>query len=180
MTLVTWGDKHSGGGSISVKTTLMGVDNTYSTNNPFAAVLENATAVMWGHKDDSGDICGVTAVLKDMAVVTDKHSGGYTSSVRTTLMGVDEINLTNNAFAAVLKDTTVVTWGHKYPVGDPSRVTTALNRVDKIYSTDNAAFTLLCPQEAASCKDVEFKKELKQLKEAPLLTLMRATSDTKR
>ena len=42
-----------------------------------------------------------------------KHSGRDTSGVKPELIRVDKIYSTKKAIAAMLKDTTVVTWGDK-------------------------------------------------------------------
>ena len=58
------------------------------------------------------------------------------SNVQAALIGVDEIYSTHCAFAAVLKDRTVVTWGAKDHGGDSTTVQAALGGVKTIYSTD--------------------------------------------
>ena len=47
-----------------------------------------------------------------------KGYGGDSSSVQTALRGVDKIYSTYYAFAAVLQDGTVVTWGDEDQGGD--------------------------------------------------------------
>ena len=74
--------------------------------------MKDGTVVTWDHKDDGGD----------------------SRSLQAGLRGVDKIYSTSGAFAAVLKDGTVVIWGCKD--GSVSwGVQVALRGVDKIYST---------------------------------------------
>ena len=63
----------------------------------------------------------------------DKHSGGHWKIV-------GKILLANYAYAALLKNTTVLTWGENHFDGESSgvgRLNTALMRVDKSYLTRN-------------------------------------------
>ena len=66
----------------------------------------------------------------------DKDHGGDSSTVQAALIGVDAIYSTYSAFAAVLKDRTVVTWGAKDHGGDSTTIQAALGGVKTIYSTD--------------------------------------------
>ena len=59
------------------------------------------------------------------------------------LIGVEAIYSTGGAFAAVLKDGTVVTWGNKNVGGDSSTVQAALIGVEKLYSTKSAFAAVL-------------------------------------
>ena len=56
---------------------------------------------------------------KNKTVVTwgRPQSGGGSSSVKMALMGIVKLYLTYYAFAAVLEDMTVVTWGVKQSSG---------------------------------------------------------------
>ena len=61
-----------------------------------------------------------------------KHSGDHPSIVKTALVGVAKIWLTDYAFSAVLKDTTEVTWGVKFSDSDSGvswNVKTILNGI---------------------------------------------------
>ena len=66
----------------------------------------------------------------------DNDHGGDPSTVKAALIGVDAINSTYSAFAAVLKDRTVVTGGAKGAGGDSTTIQAALGGVKTIYSTD--------------------------------------------
>ena len=56
---------------------------------------------------------------------------------------METVYSTSHAFAAVLKDRTVVTWGNKNGGGDSSTVQAALTGVETIYSTDHAFAAVL-------------------------------------
>ena len=61
--------------------------------------------------------------------------GCYATSVQDVLRGVYKIYSTGRAFAAVLKDETVVTWVLSCRDGDSRSVQVALRGVDKIHFT---------------------------------------------
>ena len=60
--------------------------------------------------------------------------GGDSSAVQCQLGHVCQIQATSQAFAAVLKDGSVVTWGNAYFGGDSSTVQDRLQRVQQILS----------------------------------------------
>ena len=51
-----------------------------------------------------------------------ENQGGDSSAVRDQLKGVQQIQATNKAFAAILEDGSVVTWGDAHRGGDSSAV----------------------------------------------------------
>ena len=59
------------------------------------------------------------------------------------MRGVVKISSTGGAFAALLKDGTVVTWGDQSYGGDSSSMKAALRGVDRIYSTWRAFAAVL-------------------------------------
>ena len=67
------------------------------------------------------------------------NQGGCCAHVQTRLKGVKQIQATRLAFAALLSDETVVTWGHPNFGGDSSRVHEKLQNVQQIHAT-SAAF----------------------------------------
>ena len=113
--MVTWGDEISGGYCSSVKAALRGVHKVYPTRKAFAPILKD------------GRYC---------CDLGNQNYGGDCSIVKATLRGL--IRSTPAAFAAILKDPTVVTWGGKYDGGVCSNVKATLIGVDKIYFTSNA------------------------------------------
>ena len=63
-------------------------------------------------------------MLEDGSVYTWGHAeyGGDSSAVLDQLRGVQQIQATDSAFAAMLEDGSVVTWGHAEYGGDSSAV----------------------------------------------------------
>ena len=66
----------------------------------------------------------------------DESDGGDSRSCQAELSRVQTIYATSGAFAAVLKDWTVITWGVWSDGGDSSSVQAALIGVDMICSTE--------------------------------------------
>ena len=69
--------------------------------------------------------------------------GGDSSSVRTQLENVQQLQATDSAFAALLADGSVVTWGRKDWGGDSSAVQDRLRSVQQLYATNYAFAALL-------------------------------------
>ena len=67
--------------------------------------------------------------------MNDADVGGDSSAVRDRLRNVRQIFGTRSAFAAVLADGTVVTWGDPQRGGDSSRVQFQLRKVAEISAT---------------------------------------------
>jgi len=68
----------------------------YSTNQAFAAVLQEETVVTWGPSNNGRDSRPVSEALVDVGMIYSRAS----------------------AFAAVLQDGTVVSWGSSLGGGD--------------------------------------------------------------
>ena len=73
----------------------------------------------------------------DSAVVTWGNFGGDCSEVRDQLKGVQQIEATHYAFAAILEDGSVVTWGHAQHGGDSSAVRDQLKGVLQIQAVSS-------------------------------------------
>ena len=73
----------------------------------------------------------------DSAIVTwgDADFGGDSSAVRDQLRGVQQVQATDSAFAAILEDGSVVTWGKLLNGGDSSAVREQLKGVQLIKAT---------------------------------------------
>ena len=67
-----------------------------------------------------------------------KYSGGDSSAVRDQLKGVQQIQATREAFAAILEDESVVTWGDARFGGDSSAVRDQLKGMQQIQSARGA------------------------------------------
>ena len=74
-------------------------------------------------------------------VIADR--GGDSSAVRDQLKGVQQIQATGGAFAAILEDGSVVTWGDEDSGGDSSAVGDQLKRVQQIQATMGAFAAIL-------------------------------------
>ena len=81
----------------------------------------------------------------DSAVVTwgAAEDGGNSSAVRDQLRGVQKIQSTNYAFAALLEDGSVVTWGSARQGGDSSAVRDQLKGVQQIQASSHAFAAIL-------------------------------------
>ena len=73
----------------------------------------------------------------------DAKCGGDSSAVRDQLKGVQQIQATDRAFAAILEDGSVVTWGHARRGGDCSAVRDQLKGVQQIQATSLAFAAIL-------------------------------------
>ena len=81
----------------------------------------------------------------DSAMVTwgSASSGGDSSAVRDQLKGVQQIQASHRAFAAILADGSVVTWGNALDGGDSSAVQDQLKGVMQIQATSQAFAAIL-------------------------------------
>ena len=77
-------------------------------------------------------------------------SGGDCSRVQDRLVGVQEIQATQEAFAAILADGSVVTWGSPDYGGDCSAVQDQLRNVQRIQATDRAFAAILADESVVS------------------------------
>ncbi|CAJ1352331.1 unnamed protein product [Effrenium voratum] len=69
--------------------------------------------------------------------------GGDSSQVQEQLMGVQQIQASHAAFAAILEDGSVVTWGDHDDGGDSRQVQDQLQRVRQIQAAGNAFAAIL-------------------------------------
>ena len=69
--------------------------------------------------------------------------GGDSSAVQDQLKGVQQIQATDGAFAAILEDGSVVTWGDADCGGDSSAVQDQLKGVQQIQATSEAFAAIL-------------------------------------
>ena len=83
---------------------LKNVQHIQATAGAFAAILGDASVVMWGRADWGGD----------------------SSTVQDQLKNVQQIQASTKAFASILVDGSVITWGNEIYGGDSSEVKTSL------------------------------------------------------
>ena len=88
----------------------------------------DSTLVTWGRKDYGGD----------------------SSAILNEVKGVQQIQATDSAFAAILEDGSVVTWGHKDHGGDSSAVQDKLKGVQQIVATQFAFAAILADRSVVS------------------------------
>ena len=127
--VVTWGAKSYGGDSSSVVGLLKsGVKEIYSNSRAFAAVKEDGSVITWGDKERGGEMARVSLFGTVLSSVTGQLKSG-----------VKMIYPTDNAFAALKEDGSVITWGRVDYGGGSSAVADHLqDGVKEIYSTDYA------------------------------------------
>ena len=82
--------------------------------------------------------------------------GGDSSAVQDQLKGVQQIQATDTAFAAILEDGSVVTWGHADCGGDSSAVQGQLRGVQQIQSTYGAFAAILEDGSVVTWGDAHF------------------------
>ena len=121
--------------SSEVQDQLKGVQQVQATNGAFAAILADGSVVTWG----------VPSYGDDFSEVQDQGNsdyGGDSSEVQDQLKGVQQVQATDRAFAAILADGSVVTWGNPYYGSDSSEAQDQLKGVRQIQST-GAAFAAI-------------------------------------
>lgn len=142
--VVTWGNPVNGGDSESVASQLFSVKQVFSTSAAFAALRTDGTVIVWGAPLSGGSLTGAT--------VKDIIDGEAVSRplIDDDLTNVRSISSTENAFAALKEDGTVIAWGSPLRGGEmPFDVAAELNEgaqngigVRQIYS-NGSAFAVL-------------------------------------
>ncbi|CAE6946903.1 HERC2 [Symbiodinium sp. KB8] len=110
---------------------LCDVQQIQATAGAFTAVLGDGSAVTWGHPDFGGDSRGVQSRLRGVLHVQEK------------LKHVLQIQSTDKAFAAILADGSVVTWGDPDYGGDCSALEEQLVNVQQIQASRRAFAAVL-------------------------------------
>ena len=131
--VVTWGASTHGGNSYvndgspnynnitNVSSSLSsGVVAVYSNPYCFAAVKTDGSVVTWGWGTFGGELGKVYDYVNSAYIVLSDVSSDLTS-------GVSKIFSTNNAFAALKNNGSIVTWGFSSRGGDSSSVANQLN-----------------------------------------------------
>ena len=80
-------------------------------------------------------------------------SGGDSSDVQHLLKGVQQVQATSGAFAAILSDRSVVSWGHPKSGGDSSEVKDQLKGVQQIQAAHRAFAAILADGSVVSWGD---------------------------
>ncbi len=92
----------------------------------------------------------------DSEMVTWGERGSDSLAVQHQLKGVQHIQATNEAFAAILADGSVVTWGSALYGGDSSAVQHQLKRVQQIQTTHRAFAAILADGSVVAWGDQMF------------------------
>ena len=94
----------------------------------------------------------------DNAVVTwgNATRGGDSSAVQDQLKGVQQIQASHSAFAAILEDGCVVTWGNEAGGGDSSAVRDQLRGVQQIQASSRAFAAILADGSVVTWGSAEF------------------------
>ena len=159
-TVVTWGLRGFGGG-----TCVQNVNTIFSTTFAFAALLQDNTVVTWGGQGDGGDSSSVkdlrfrTIFSSKISFVGITQAGALVSWPNKgrkipNIHGDDVITIvtTHDAFAALMKDGSVVTWGEKSIGG---KCYFRLRNVKTIASTSGAFAALMNDGSVACWGDVK-------------------------
>jgi alpha-tubulin suppressor-like RCC1 family protein len=130
--VVTWGDSYDGGNSSSVATSLGSeVTAVYSNSSAFAALKNDGSVVTWGNAYKGGDFA-IYSMDYDQKLIRTPAVGNLTSNVTA-------VSSTEDAFAALKSNGSVVTWGHSGYGGDSSSVDASLSSgVTAVYSNLSA------------------------------------------
>ncbi|CAK9003495.1 Putative E3 ubiquitin-protein ligase HERC1, partial [Durusdinium trenchii] len=98
---------------------------------PFAALLKDGSIVTWGHAACGGDSSGWQDQLMDV------------QEICASTGNVQRMVASGFAFAAILQDGLVITWGRPEFGGDSSKVRDELRSVQQICATSGAFVALL-------------------------------------
>eukprot|EP00439_Symbiodinium_sp_Y106_P040977 s3574_g5.t1 len=157
--VVTWGDSYFGGNSTNVQDQLKDVRHIQASKAAFAAIRSDGSVVTWGDvyfggnssaaEDPSQLVQGIhgvpTGELNSVRQIQSAETGkgGNNGAVRDRLKDVCQLQASRHAFAAILGDGSVVTWGDSSSGGDSSAVQYKLKDVQSVQATDGAFAAIL-------------------------------------
>ena len=103
----------------------------------------------------------------DSAIVTwgNARCGGDSSAVQDQLKGVQQIQASNGAFAAIREDGSVVAWGDADCGGDSSAVRNQLRGVQQIQATNSAFAAILEDGSVATWGDARFGGDISAVRD---------------
>ncbi|CAE7843542.1 CPK2 [Symbiodinium sp. KB8] len=125
-TIVSWGYPGNGGDCRSASAHLRNVQEVQASQFAFAALRGDGSVVTWGNSACGGNCSKVACQLKQVREVQD------------LLQDVREIQASEAAFAAILANGEVVTWGWAGYGGDSQAVHGQLKDVQRIQAAQNA------------------------------------------
>jgi len=158
---VTWGCYHYGSDDGTVKESLVDVCNIATTDTAFGAILANGTVIIWG--DYARDSSAAQDQLKDVELVQGTaYCMPLLLSCRMALVCAGATRILGviaprfkcsgamcrcytpqKAFAAVLEDRSVMTWGMDDQGGDSSAMQQQLTRSVLRIEATRSAFTAM-------------------------------------
>eukprot|EP00435_Cladocopium_sp_Y103_P026276 s2186_g6.t1 len=131
--VVAWGNPGYGGDAAEVEGQLRNVRQIVAAATAFAAILADGSVVTWGEPELGRLSCYLGR----------PDSGGDSSGVQHQLRSVRHIYGGHSAFAAILSDGSVVTWGNPHEGGDSSEIRDQLRSVQQIRATESAFAAIL-------------------------------------
>jgi len=115
--------------------------NIVSNNHSFAAIKNDKTVITWGNKYKGGD----KKLYEFISFSNNEYNYDMKMDVSSNITNIKEIVSTNNAYAALKEDNTVITWGefkeNVYTNGDISDAL-ILTNVIKLYSSETTFVAL--------------------------------------
>ena len=160
--VVTWGHEDLGGESRPVQDRLNGVQQIQASSGAFAAILMDGSVVtrgprsLWWQKP----CCARSAERRTadpslwahFCSYPDRRTGCHlgpqrlrwdSCAVQDQLKGVQQIQESERAFAAILSDGSVVSWGNSHFGGDSRAVQDQLKGVQQIQASHDAFAAIL-------------------------------------
>ena len=147
-TIVTWGKATDGGDSSAVAHQLevanQGVQQIKATSRAFALILEDRSVITWGHQDDGGrPLPLLNSAQRNNDIDSSSEEIVVENQFPRRLRYVQQIQATSRAFAAILPDGSVLTWGDLASGGDLRAVRDQLRGVHQIEATSRAFAAIL-------------------------------------
>ena len=160
--VVTWGEPGYGGDSSEVQDQLKGVQQIQATYSAFAALVADGLVVTWGNPGYGGDSSEAQDQLKGVQQIQATGSAllrslqmGQSWLGAIQIMAVTSLKSKINsrvssrfkqlrrAFAAILADVSLVTWGDPDDGGDSFKIQDQLKGVQQVQATSGAFAAIL-------------------------------------
>ncbi|CAL1150411.1 unnamed protein product [Cladocopium goreaui] len=129
--VVSWGDRYFNERIAGLDIT--NIDKVQSSAGAFAGIDVSGSAVAWGDPEKGGDCTAVKDQLTNIVAIQ-----GNDESFAALRADGTAIQAANYAFAAILEDGSVVSWGRPQYGGDQQKVADRLKNVTHIQATEGA------------------------------------------